>query len=129
MNASYQHMSVLPEETLRALELRKDGLYVDATMGGAGHTKMILQKLGSEARMVLFDQDEAAWGNAPKDDRVLLVKANFRYLYRFLDFHNALNVDGILADLGVSSHHFDRSEEHTSELQSRGHLVCRLLLE
>ncbi|HLS71616.1 MAG TPA: 16S rRNA (cytosine(1402)-N(4))-methyltransferase, partial [Chitinophagaceae bacterium] len=67
MNASYQHMSVLPEETLRALELRKDGLYVDATMGGAGHTKMILQKLGSEARMVLFDQDEAAWGNAPKD--------------------------------------------------------------
>lgn len=125
MNASYQHMSVLPEETLQALELQKDGLYVDATMGGAGHTKMILQELGSEARMVLFDQDEAAWGNAPKDDRVLLVKANFRYLYRFLDFHNALNADGILADLGVSSHHFDTPERGFS-LRFEGPLDMRM---
>lgn len=125
MNASYQHMSVLPEETLRALELQEDGLYVDATMGGAGHTNMILEKLGPKARMIVFDQDEEAWDNAPKDERVLLVKANFKYLYRFLDFHEALNVDGILADLGVSSHHFDTPERGFS-LRFEGPLDMRM---
>lgn len=107
---SYHHVSVMPKEVIEGLAIKPDGVYVDATMGGAGHTRLILEQLGPEGKLIVFDQDEDAWANAPDDPRVLLIKANFQYLYRFLDFHQLIGVDGILADLGVSSHHFDTPE-------------------
>lgn len=107
---SYHHISVMPEEVLVGLNIQPEGLYVDATMGGAGHTRLILDQLGPKGKLIVFDQDSDAWKNAPNDDRVLLVKENFKYIYRFLDYHNLLGVDGVLADLGVSSHHFDTPE-------------------
>lgn len=104
---SYHHISVMPKEVIEGLDIKPDGIYVDATMGGAGHANLILSALGPEGKLIVFDQDEDAWANAPKDSRVILIKENFQHLYRFLDYHGFLNVDGVLADLGVSSHHFD----------------------
>lgn len=104
---SYHHISVMPKEVIEGLDIKPDGIYVDATMGGAGHANLILSALGPEGKLIVFDQDEDAWANAPEDSRVILIKENFQHLYRFLDYHGFLNVDGVLADLGVSSHHFD----------------------
>ncbi len=104
---SYHHISVMPEEVMQGLDIKPDGIYVDATMGGAGHANLILSALGPKGKLIVFDQDEDAWSNAPKDKRVILIKENFQHLYRFLDFHGFQKVDGVLADLGVSSHHFD----------------------
>lgn len=109
-NKSYHHVSVMPQEVIEGLNIRPDGVYVDATMGGAGHSRLILEQLGAKGKLIVFDQDSDAWHNAPEDDRVLLVKENFKYIYRFLDYHGYLGVDGVLADLGVSSHHFDTPE-------------------
>jgi 16S rRNA (cytosine1402-N4)-methyltransferase len=89
------------------LHIVPDGIYVDATFGGGGHSRGILSKLGPNGRLIAFDQDADAKNNLPNDDRVLFVPENFRYLQRFLRLHKIDQVNGVLADLGVSSHQFD----------------------
>lgn len=107
---SSYHDPVLLRESVDALEVIKDGVYVDATMGGGGHTREILRRLGSEGTLFGFDQDEEAGKNAPADERFTWVRHNYRYMKRFLRFYDRLPVDGILADLGVSSHQFDEGD-------------------
>jgi 16S rRNA (cytosine1402-N4)-methyltransferase len=92
---------------MEQLHIIPDGIYVDATFGGGGHSSGILSKLGPKGRLIAFDQDADAKKNLPNDDRVLFVPENFRYLQRFLRLHKIDQVDGVLADLGVSSHQFD----------------------
>jgi 16S rRNA (cytosine1402-N4)-methyltransferase len=105
--SNHYHQPVLLQETLEALAVRPGGTYVDATLGGGGHARAILEKLGPAGRLIAFDQDEDAWKNISGDGRVTLVGENFRHLKRFLRLYNAVPVAGILADLGVSSHQFD----------------------
>lgn len=109
MEQSY-HIPVLLKETIEALNIHSNGIYVDCTFGGGGHTKAILEKLGDNGKLVAFDQDEDARRNIPKDSRIIFVPHNFRHLQRFLKLHNINAVDGIIADLGVSSHQFDEAE-------------------
>jgi len=104
------HNPVLLQETVDGLAIRPDGVYVDVTFGGGGHSREILRRLGPEGKLFAFDQDEDAWANAIEDARFTLIPENFRYLKRFLRFHGVRAVDGILADLGVSSHQFDVPE-------------------
>lgn len=104
------HSPVLLAECLDLLSLRPDGTYVDATFGGGGHSAAILAKLGPQGRLIAFDQDPDAQANALKDPRFTLVPHNFEHLSRFLKLHGAAQVDGILADLGVSSHQLDVPE-------------------
>lgn len=104
------HNPVLLQETVDGLAIRPDGVYVDVTFGGGGHSREILRRLGPEGKLFAFDQDEDAWANALDDARFTLIPENFRYLKRFLRFHGVRAVDGILADLGVSSHQFDVPE-------------------
>lgn len=104
------HESVLLDESIQGLNIRPNGIYVDATFGGGGHSRSILARLGPEGRLIAFDQDEDAARNLPEDSRLLFVPQNFRYLERFVRFHGFREVDGVLADLGVSSHQFDRPE-------------------
>lgn len=104
------HNPVLLQETVDGLAIRPDGVYVDVTFGGGGHSREILRRLGPEGKLFAFDQDEDAWANAIGDARFTLIPENFRYLKRFLRFHGVRAVDGILADLGVSSHQFDVPE-------------------
>ena len=94
-------------ETLEGLQIKPDGVYVDVTFGGGGHSRAILERLGGGGRLLGFDQDLDAAQNALDDARFTFVRSNFRYLSNFLRYHNIEKVDGILADLGVSSHHFD----------------------
>lgn len=108
--APHYHVPVLLSETLDALAIRPDGVYVDCTMGGAGHSKAILALLGPTGKLVAFDQDADAAANLPSDSRVLFIPENFRHLQRFLRLHGLIPVDGILADLGVSSHQLDEAE-------------------
>ncbi|MEO6583829.1 MAG: 16S rRNA (cytosine(1402)-N(4))-methyltransferase RsmH, partial [Ferruginibacter sp.] len=107
---SIYHVPVLLHEAVAALNIIANGVYVDCTLGGGGHTRAILKQLGPAGKLVVFDQDEAAAANVPKDDRVVFIPQNFRHLQRFLKLHSCIPVDGILADLGVSSHQFDESE-------------------
>ena len=109
MEQSY-HTPVLLKEAVDGLKIVADGVYVDCTFGGGGHSKAILEKLGENGRLIAFDQDEDARRNIPKDPRIIFVPHNFRHLQRFLKLHNINAVDGILADLGVSSHQFDEAE-------------------
>ena len=104
------HVPVLLQETLDGLAIRPDGIYVDCTFGGGGHSKGILERLGPKGRLFAFDQDSDARQNLPDDARVTFLPHNFRHLGRFLRLHNASQVHGILADLGVSSHQFDEPE-------------------
>lgn len=104
------HVPVLYNESLAALQIKQDGVYVDCTFGGGGHSRGILNKLGNEGRLLAFDQDADAEQNLPKDDRLVFVPQNFRYLQRFLRLHGYQQVDGVLADLGVSSHQFNEGE-------------------
>lgn len=104
------HNPVLLHPTVDGLAIKADGIYVDVTFGGGGHSKAMLQQLGPEGKLFAFDQDEDALANALYDDRFTLIHENFRYIKRFLRFHNIKSVDGILADLGVSSHQFDVAE-------------------
>ena len=102
------HVPALLEECLEALHLSPGGVYVDVTLGGGGHSRAILSRLGAGGRLFAFDQDADAEANAPIDDpRFVFVRSNFRYLASFLRYHGVDRVDGVLADLGVSSHHFD----------------------
>ncbi len=103
------HIPVLLKESVDALNIVPNGVYCDATLGGGGHTREILSRLGSKGRLIVFDRDQDALINAPKDKRVILVHNNFRFIQNFVRFHKFEGVDGILADLGVSSHQFDTS--------------------
>jgi 16S rRNA (cytosine1402-N4)-methyltransferase len=108
MSSDY-HIPVLLNEVVENLQIKPNGIYVDCTFGGGGHSKAILDKLGVKGRLVAFDQDADAKRNIPDDKRVLFIPQNFRYLQRFLRLNGITEVDGILADLGVSSHHFDEA--------------------
>jgi 16S rRNA (cytosine1402-N4)-methyltransferase len=104
------HIPVLLHEVIDGLAIKPNGIYVDCTFGGGGHSKAILSKLNNEGRLIVFDQDEDAKANVPDDDRVLFIPQNFKHLQRFLKLHKVNEVDGILADLGVSSHQFDEAD-------------------
>jgi 16S rRNA (cytosine1402-N4)-methyltransferase len=104
------HIPVLLNEVIEGLNIQPDGIYVDCTFGGGGHSRAILDKLGEKGKLLAFDQDDDAKKNLPDDDRVVFVPHNFRHLQRFLRLHNINAVDGIMADLGVSSHQFDEAE-------------------
>ncbi len=110
MQEEAYHIPVLLTECLEALQIDPAGTYVDCTFGGGGHSKAILGKLGPDGRLVAFDQDADAAQNLPDDPRVLFVPHNFRHLQRFLRLHKINSVNGVLADLGVSSHQFDEAE-------------------
>ncbi len=101
------HVPVLLDETLEGLKVRPEGTYVDCTFGGGGHSRAILAKLGASGKLLAFDQDPDARDNLPSDDRIIFAPHNFRHLQRLLRLHGIKEVDGILADLGVSSHQFD----------------------
>lgn len=104
------HNPVLLKETVDGLNINPDGVYVDVTFGGGGHSREIMSRLGEKGRLFAFDQDEDALQNAIEDDRFLLINENFRNIKRFLRFHGIKEVDGILGDFGVSSHQFDVAE-------------------
>lgn len=104
------HTPVLLKECIDGLNINPGGTYVDCTFGGGGHSRSILHSLNERGRLIVFDQDEDAGKNVPKDERVTFIPQNFRHLQRFLRLHKILKVDGILADLGVSSHQFDEAE-------------------
>ena len=104
------HNPVLLKETVDGLNIKPDGVYVDVTFGGGGHSKEILSRLGPNGKLFGFDQDEDAQANDLLDERFVLIPENFRYIKRFLRFQGVKSVDGILADLGVSSHQFDVPE-------------------
>ena len=109
-NELVYHIPVLLKESIDGMNLQPGGVYVDVTFGGGGHSKEILHRGDSSIRLLSFDQDEDAERNIVNDQRFTFVRSNFRYLYNFLRYHGIEQVDGILADLGVSSHHFDDSE-------------------
>lgn len=104
------HNPVLLKESVDALAIKEDGVYVDVTFGGGGHSREILKRLGSKGKLFAFDQDPDALENIIDDERFVLIPENFRYITRFLRFHGVRKVDGVLADLGVSSHQFDEAE-------------------
>jgi 16S rRNA (cytosine1402-N4)-methyltransferase len=104
------HNPVLLTQSVKGLNIKPDGIYVDVTFGGGGHSREILNHLGPNGKLFAFDQDEDALENVIDDDRFTLINENFRFIKRFLRFYNVRNVDGILADLGVSSHQFDVAE-------------------
>jgi 16S rRNA (cytosine1402-N4)-methyltransferase len=110
MNEIAYHIPALLNETIEGLNIDPDGVYVDVTFGGGGHSTEILSHLSSKGKLLGFDQDEDAIKNALDDPRFIFVRSNFQYLKNFLRYHNIDKVDGILADLGVSSHHFDEAE-------------------
>ena len=109
-HSSPYHVPVLFYETMEALQIKPDGVYVDCTFGGGGHSRGILDRLETNGKLLVFDQDEDARKNLPDDERVIFVANNFRYVQRFLRLHGFTQVDGVLADLGVSSHQFDEVE-------------------
>jgi 16S rRNA (cytosine1402-N4)-methyltransferase len=104
------HDPVLLFESVDGLEINPSGIYVDVTFGGGGHSREILKRLGKDGKLFAFDQDADALENAIDDDRFVLINENFKYMRRFLRFYGIQEVDGILADLGVSSHQFDVAE-------------------
>ena len=107
---TFYHTTVLLKEAVEGLAIKGEGIYVDATFGGGGHSREILKALGPNGKLLAFDQDADAWKNKPDDDRLVPVTENFKYLRRFLRLHGHEEVDGILADLGVSSFQFDTAE-------------------
>ncbi len=110
MTTMEYHNPVLLKETVDGLNIKPDGVYVDVTFGGGGHSKEILSRLGENGRLFAFDQDEDALENIIDDSRFTLINENFRYVKRFLRLHGVRQVDGVLADFGVSSHQFDVAE-------------------
>ncbi|MGI8582526.1 MAG: 16S rRNA (cytosine(1402)-N(4))-methyltransferase RsmH [Chitinophagaceae bacterium] len=110
MQQGIYHVPVMLQQVIEGLKINPSGVYVDCTFGGGGHSKAILDKLNAEGKLIAFDQDEDAKKNLPQDDRIIFVPQNFRHLQRFLRLHKILQVDGILADLGVSSYQFDKAD-------------------
>jgi 16S rRNA (cytosine1402-N4)-methyltransferase len=110
MSEPVYHVPVLLQEVIEGLAIEPDGTYVDCTFGGGGHSREILKHLNAAGRLVVFDQDADARKNVPDDDRILFVQHNFRHLQRFCRLHKVNQVNGILADLGVSSHQFDTAD-------------------
>lgn len=104
------HIPVLLKQSVDGMNIRQEGTYVDVTFGGGGHSREILRRLGKEGKLLAFDQDEDAERNVAHDERFIFVRSNFRYLKNFLRYHDIESVDAVLADLGVSSHHFDDAE-------------------
>ncbi|MEO9513339.1 MAG: 16S rRNA (cytosine(1402)-N(4))-methyltransferase RsmH [Flavobacteriaceae bacterium] len=109
MSSAY-HNPVLLQESVDGLNIKENGVYVDVTFGGGGHSKEILKRLGDDGKLFAFDQDEDALVNTLEDDRFQLINQNFQFLKQFLKFYGIRKVDGILADFGVSSHQFDQAE-------------------
>lgn len=106
MSVDY-HIPVLLHQSIESLSIRPNGIYVDCTYGGGSHSRSILQKLGAKGRLIAFDMDDDAARNLPDDPRITLIKSNYRYIRKFLRVHGIREVDGILADLGISSHQID----------------------
>ncbi len=124
MSTTSYHIPALLEETINGLNIKEDGTYVDVTFGGGGHSRAILEKLGDKGRLLGIDQDLDAWANKLDDNRFTFVHSNFSFLKNFVRYYGVNGVDGILADLGVSFHHFDASERgfsfrHDSALDMR----------
>ena len=133
MNETKQtyHIPVLLEESIDGMNIQPGGIYVDMTFGGGGHSKEILRRMDKDSRLFSFDQDEDAERNIVNDERFTFVRSNFRYLHNFLRYYGVEKVDAILADLGVSSHHFDDSEQGFSfrfdELKNSRKLAATLV--
>ena len=131
MEEPVYHVPALLTETIDGLNIKSDGVYVDCTFGGGGHAREILKRLGKHGKLFGFDQDEDAFNNIIKDEKFIFVHGNFRYLKNFLQFHGIDKVDGVLADLGVSFHHFDEAERgfsfrYDGELDMRMNQKSRL---
>ena len=107
---SEYHVPVLLEESISGLNIKPGGIYLDLTFGGGGHSREILNRLGKKGYLMGFDQDEDAMQNVPDDERFIFVNHNFRYLRNFMRYYGLEEADGILADLGVSSHEFDEAD-------------------
>ncbi len=114
------HKPVLLEESVSGLDIKPEGIYVDLTFGGGGHSLRILEHLGKRGRLLAFDQDIDAMDNAPDDPRFTFIHSNFRFLRNFLRFYRIDKVDGILADLGISSHQIDEKERGFTFRQDTG---------
>jgi 16S rRNA (cytosine1402-N4)-methyltransferase len=110
MSDQVYHVPVLLNEVIEGLHINPDGIYVDCTFGGGGHSKAILAQLSAKGKLIAFDQDDDAKKNLPADERLIFVSHNFRHLQRFLRLEGIAAVDGIMADLGVSSHQFDEAD-------------------
>lgn len=110
MQQGIYHVPVLLQEVINELRIIPSGIYVDCTFGGGGHSKKILEKLDAHGKLIVFDQDEDARKNVPDDERIIFVPHNFRHLQRFLRLHKITKVNGILADLGISSHQINKAE-------------------
>lgn len=123
--SSDYHIPVLFQETIDALNIKPDGVYVDCTFGGGGHSQGILQRLNDKGKLIAFDQDIDAQNNLQKDQRILFIPQNFRHIQRFLKLHQIYQVDGVLADLGVSSHQFDEGDRGFS-IRFEGPLDMRM---
>lgn len=118
------HVPVMLNQSVDGLSVRKGGVYVDVTFGGGGHSREILRRMDSDGRLFGFDQDGDAMANVPQDGRFTFVLSNFRYIENWMEYYGISGVDGVLADLGVSSHHFDDVERgfsfrHDAELDMR----------
>lgn len=131
---NFYHTPVLLETSVELMDIQPEGTYVDLTFGGGGHSRHILSKLGPKGRLYSFDQDKDTLANAPDDDRFTYVASNFRFLRGALRWRGVTEVDAVLADLGVSSHHFDAVERGFSfrgeapldmRMNQRGHLTAR----
>lgn len=125
MTAETYHIPALLPQTLEALDVRRAGVYVDATFGGGGHSRAIMERLGSQGHLYSFDQDEDAIRRAWSDPRFTIVHSNFRFMMNFMRYYGVTAVDGILADLGVSFHHFD-DEERGFSFRWNGRLDMRM---
>ena len=124
MESQVYHIPALLEDSINGLNINPDGVYVDVTFGGGGHSRAIMERLGQGGRLLSFDQDIDAWANRIDDPRFTFVHSNFSFLKNFVRFYHVESVDGILADLGVSFHHFDAEERgfsfrHDSRLDMR----------
>lgn len=119
------HTPALLNESIDGLNIMPSGVYVDVTFGGGGHSREILKRLGDQGRLIAFDQDKDAFRNSIPDPRFTLVHGNFRFLKNFLRFYNVDSIDGLIADLGVSSHHFDESSRGFS-FRFKGDLDMRM---
>ena len=124
MESQVYHIPALLEDSINGLNINPDGVYVDVTFGGGGHSRAIIERLGQGGRLLSFDQDIDAWANRIDDPRFTFVHSNFSFLKNFVRFYHVESVDGILADLGVSFHHFDAEERgfsfrHDSRLDMR----------